>query len=288
MKIAILSDIHGNLPALEAVAAHVEHWRPDFTVVNGDVVNRGPRPGACWHFIQRQREEAGWRLVGGNHEHYVARWLDPAQPREGSLFEVYRSSYWTYQKLGPAAADLPALPGQQVLTGPGGDEIRLTHGSMRGNDDGIYPETRATDLAQQIAPAPAVFCTAHTHRPLVRTVNGTLVVNSGSAGTTFDGDVRASYAQLARCHGRWRAKIVRLLYDRARTAWDFTETGFLAEGGPLVRIYFEEWSQARPLINRWAGQYEAAVLAGELSLAASVDAYLAALGSAAVLSLNGR
>ena len=47
MKIAVLADIHGNLPALEAVAAHVEAWQPDRVIVAGDLVNRGPRPLEC-------------------------------------------------------------------------------------------------------------------------------------------------------------------------------------------------------------------------------------------------
>lgn len=274
MKVAVLSDIHGNLPALEAVAAHIEQWAPDITVVNGDVVNRGPRPRACWEFVQVQQEAAGWRLVRGNHEQFVAKWLDPERPRSGVLFEMYLASFWTYRLLGPLARLIPSLPAQEQLVGPAGGEVRITHGSMRGDRDGIYPETAAAELAQQIKPAPAVFCTAHTHRPLVRQLNGTLVINSGSAGTTFDGDVRASYAQLTWRQGRWHGRIVRLPYDRDQTARDFVESGFLEEGGALVRIFFEEWQQARPMVNQWAQRYEAGVVAGEIGLAASVDAFL--------------
>lgn len=279
MKVAILSDIHGNLPALEAVAAHIERWEPDLTVVNGDVVNRGPRPRACWEFVQDRCEATGWRVVSGNHEDYVAEWRDPDVPRQGAEFEVNRTSYWTYRQLGEWAPALAALAEEERLRGPAGTEIRITHGSMRGNTDGIYPETSDRELAQQIAPAPAVFCTAHTHRPLIRRLNGTLVVNSGSAGTTFDGDPRASYAQLTWRRLGWQARIVRLSYERARMAQDFVESGFMAEAGPLVRIFFEEWYRARPMINGWAQQYQAAVLAGEIELASSVATYLAEQGS---------
>lgn len=278
MKVAILSDIHGNLPALEVVAAHVERWGPDFVVVNGDVVNRGPRPRACWEFVQERRDTGGWLVVSGNHERYVVEWHNPDLARQGAEFEMNRTSYWTYQRLGAWAAPVAELPGEQKLAGPAGMELRITHGSMRGDTDGIYPETTAEELAQQIAPAPAVFCTAHTHRPLIRRLNGTLVVNSGSAGTAFDGDPRASYAQLTWRRAGWQARIVRLAYDRARMAQDFVESGFMAEAGPLVRIFFEEWYRARPMINRWAQQYQAAVLAGEIELASSVAAFLAEQG----------
>lgn len=288
MKIAVLSDIHGNLPALEVVAADIERWGADLTVVNGDVVNRGPLPQICWAFVQERREESGWRVVGGNHEQYVAEWQDPDVPRQGAAFEVNRSSYWTYRKLGAEASALVELPEQETVIDPGGGEVRITHGSMRGNTDGIYPETEAAELAEQIAPAPTVFCTGHTHRPLLRRLNGTLVVNSGSAGTTFDGDPRASYAQLVWERGSWQARIVRLPYDRAHAARDFVESGFMAEAGPVVRIFFEEWWQARPMIYRWTQQYQAAVLAGEIGLAAAVDAFLADENEATVAGDDGR
>ncbi|NJN55107.1 MAG: metallophosphoesterase, partial [Anaerolineae bacterium] len=52
MKIAVLSDIHGNLPALRAVAEHVAQWQPDAVVVDGDTVNRGPQSLLCWQTVQ--------------------------------------------------------------------------------------------------------------------------------------------------------------------------------------------------------------------------------------------
>ncbi len=68
VKIAVLSDIHGNLPALEAVTEHLAAWRPDRVVVNGDTVNRGPFSLATWQFVQAQ---LAWQLLKGIHEEYV-------------------------------------------------------------------------------------------------------------------------------------------------------------------------------------------------------------------------
>lgn len=278
MKIAILSDIHGNYPALEAVAEDIARWRPDMTVVNGDVVNRGPLSRRCWTFVRAQ----DWRLIGGNHEAYVALWDNPERPWEGRQFDMHRSSFWTYRQLNGAAAALADLPSSLSLHGPDRSEVRVTHGSMQGNRDGIYPETHDADLRQQIAPAPAVFCTAHTHRPFVRRVgraqrmSDALVVNSGSVGASFDGDPRACYVRLVWRSGRWRARLVRLRYDRVQTARDFWTSGFLDEGGPLVHIFYHEWRDARPMLNNWFSRYEAAVLQGQIDLEASVRTFLAA------------
>jgi 3',5'-cyclic AMP phosphodiesterase CpdA len=68
MKFAILSDIHGNLPALQAVAAHIEAWQPDHTIVNGDIVNLGPDSVECWQFIETKQRSANWQITQGNHE----------------------------------------------------------------------------------------------------------------------------------------------------------------------------------------------------------------------------
>lgn len=280
MKIAVISDIHGNLPALQTTLAHVDGWRPDRVIVNGDVINRGPRPRECWELLARREQAPGWRIVRGNHEEYVVAWRDNV-PRQNEAsgaadrrLKIFQSSFWTFQHMTGYVAAIANLPEQVSVLAGDGSVVRLTHGSMRGNTDGIYPQTADDELAEQIAPAPAVFCTAHTHRPLVRTLNGTIVVNSGAAGTTFDGDPRISYAQLEWGHDGWQVEIVRIPYDRRRTERDFETSGFLEGGGPLVEIFLQEWKLARPLVNRWAAAYEGAVLSGQMTLQASVDTFL--------------
>ena len=279
MKLAVISDIHGNLPALEATIDHIDRWQPDLVVVNGDVINRGPRSRQCWNLMHRRRQTHDWRIIGGNHEEYVGSWLEKETnadgPRAGGpRFEIGRSSYWTFRQLDDYISQILDLPEQIELQAPDGSVVRLTHGTMRGKRDGVYILTPDEQLVQQIAPAPDVFCTAHTHRPLVRRLNGRLVINSGSAGTAFDDDPRISYAQLVWRRGSWRAKLVRLAYDRGQAERDFDITGYRQGGGPLVDIFIQEWLLARPLVYRWAERYEEAVLAGDITLQASVDDFL--------------
>lgn len=278
MKIAVLADIHGNLPALQAVSAHIDAWRPDAIIMGGDLVNRGPRPAACLDFALQQKRQAGWRFVRGNHEDYV---IDQAQPdavRSGPEFEIARNGYWTCQRLNGRTAALEAMPFQVSIDGPDDKEVRVVHASMRGNRDGIFPETPDDELRRLIAPAPTVICAGHTHRPLVRTIDGTLVINVGSVGMPFDGDKRAAYAQLTWQNGLWHARIVRLDYDHKQMERDFFETGFIKDAGDLARIMLVEFRQARSHIHLWARQYEAAVLSGQVSVAHSVDKYLESLG----------
>ncbi len=161
------------------------------------------------------------------------------------------------------------LPDVFERAAPNGDLLRIVHASMRNNRDGIYPLTTDEEMARQIAPAPRVFVTGHTHRPLTRTLNGTLVVNIGSVGASFDEDRRAAYGRF-RWEGQWAADVVRLPYDYTQIERDYAESGFLEEGGPLAQIMLVELRKARGLIFRWASRYQEAVMAGQMSLEESV------------------
>jgi len=274
MKIAVLSDIHANLVAFRAVLADIDSWGPDEVIIAGDIVNRGPRPAECLALALERASRQGWRIVRGNHEEYVLLHARPDAPRSEIELEVHRGSYWTYCRLGGEVAVLEAMPFQQSLTGPDGREVRVVHASMRGNRDGIYPETLDSTLQQQIAPSPAVLCVGHTHRPLVRRLNDTLVVNAGSAGLPFDFDPRPSYARLTWEPSGWGAEIVRVSYDLEAAAADFFASGFIPEAGPLAELVLIELREARSQLFQWACEYQQRCLAGEMSMEASVREFM--------------
>jgi diadenosine tetraphosphatase ApaH/serine/threonine PP2A family protein phosphatase len=108
-------------------------------------------------------------------------------------------------------------------------------------------------------------------------VGETLVVNAGSAGLPFDGDRRASYAQLTWRDGEWTAEIPRLAYDYAAAERDFFESGFMEDGGALVRVVLTELRQARSLLFHWAVEYQERALVGEITMEDSVEEYLSRL-----------
>ncbi len=269
MKLAVLADVHANWPALQAVAADIERWQADRVVVAGDLINRGPRPVECADFVLAAARN--WPWVRGNHEEYVLGHVSTPEPR--TLQED--PSFWTYGRLNGQVATVAALPRQVSWRMPDGSDARVVHASMRSTRDGIFVETPDEVLREQIAPAPKLFVVGHTHKPLIRTLEGTLVVNAGSAGLPFDGDHRASYARLTWQHGAWDAKIVRLEYDRVQAERDFAETGFIAQAGPLARLMRAELQQARSTLYEWTCCYEAAVASGEMSLDESVKRVLA-------------
>jgi putative phosphoesterase len=276
MKFAVLADIHGNINALTTVAAHIEGWGAEVVVVAGDVINRGPLPRACLDFVHQKQNSDAWLVVRGNHEDYVLDQARPDAPRSGPHFEISRNAYWTYQKLDGQIDSLQAMPFQISIPGPDNSEIRVVHASMRSNRDGIYPESTDAELRLKIAPAPAVLCVGHTHRPLIRQVVDTLVVNVGAVGIPFDGDSRACYAQVTRNNHHWRAEIVRLEYDRVKTEQDYFTSGFISGAGPLASLMLVEFRQSRSHIHRLIHTYEEEILSGEITMAEAVTRYLAA------------
>lgn len=249
MKIAVLSDVHGYFAALEAVVDDIERWRPDVVVVNGDVVNRGPRPCDAWHFVNQRREADGWLVTRGNHEDYVTEWLKPDDVRQ----ENHVMSRWTFGQLGrETTAVLATLPKIETIHHPQGGEVRAVHASMKHTRYGIWHHSPDEEVRQQIDPAPAVFLTGHIHYPFVRQLDQTLIVNSGSAGTLCDqGDLRASYAQVVWHKGAWQAEIQRVPFDRERADRAHYETGFLAEVGPIAEVIYQEWKTGWPLTAAW-------------------------------------
>jgi putative phosphoesterase len=277
-KLAILSDIHGNLAGLQAVADHIDRWNPDAVVVAGDIVNRGPRSLECLHFVLTRAAESGWRIIRGNHEEYVLRVVREPGTRPGLEGTVRENVGWTARQLGDAVTAIDSLPAQISLRAPDGGEVRVVHASMRHNRDNILPDTPDELVREQVAPAPPLICVGHTHRPLIRTVDATLVVNAGSAGLPFDGDTRASYAQLTWQAG-WQAEIVRVGYDRDQAARGYDETGFMRDSGPIAALVYDEFRTARPRLSSWTARYKDAVLAGELTAAESVRDYLALLAA---------
>jgi len=275
MKIAALGDIHGNYQALITVIDHVETWQPDVVLVLGDIVNRGPRSKDCFDLIQEKSTRAGWQVIKGNHEGYVLNFLDPSFSREGADFALRQVIYWTYQSLTRNDLDsLSDLPEEIGIDSEREGLIQAAHASTAGDRIGIYPHTPDSKMKGLIPTEADLFLVGHTHQPLVRTFEGTLVVNTGSVGLPFDGDTRAAYAQISHQNGSWVADITRVAYDLESAAADYYHSGFIPEGGPLAELILAELQLAWPQLGKWFHKYETAVREGQVNLQKAVYEFL--------------
>ncbi len=275
MKLAVISDIHGNLPALEAVIGDLERWGPDQVITNGDVINRGPDSLGCLELIGQQL--AGSNIIKGNHEEFVLACAEKEFSPGIQRHELRRFAHWTINQLGAGLEMVRRWHEDLDLTDPDGGELHITHGTRLGKRDGIRHNTDPKTLPAKLGDPRQLFITAHTHQPLILDCEGTLVVNTGSVGASFDRDYRAAYGRFTFHAGRWKAEIVRVDYDRARTERDYVESGFLEQGGPFARVMLTELRQSRGHMAPWMRRYHQAVLDGEITVEQAVTEYLASL-----------
>ncbi len=225
-RCALLGDIHGNLPALDAVLEDVERRGVDAAYHLGDLVGYAPWPDEV---VARLAAE-GITGVAGNYdstvavgaEHCGCRAENPAQE------ELAHASYvWTLARVSAETkARLRALPFRIDLRPGGGHRsgptLRLVHGAPTLNTL-YWDESRSDDFARKMgaklgASAGDAVAFGHTHIPWKRTVEDVLYVNAGSVGRPKDGDPRASWAIATWDGARLEVEIVRAEYDVERAA----------------------------------------------------------------------
>lgn len=222
-RIAILADVHGNLPALEAAAADIARREIDLVINLGDHASGPLWPRETVAFLMRQP----WLQIAGNCDRLLARQPPSAHGA---------SERFAFERLAPAQRQwLATLP----ATAKRDDGIFAFHGTP--SDDCTYLlETvergrgrlaSRSEIAQRLgdAAAPVMLC-GHSHVPRIVRANGVLIVNPGSVGLpAYDSDQPeahvmesgspdARYAVLERSDIGWRAELVAVPYDHAAAA----------------------------------------------------------------------
>ncbi len=223
MRYALISDVHANLPALEAVLRDIDGRGAAIAATYhlGDLVGYAPWPDETVALI-REHAIPG---VNGNYDSTVAlgykhcgcKYEDPHQEalsHESFAWTLGHTSTATKKYLAtlPFRIDLRPLGGH--LAGP---SVTLVHGTPTLNT--VYwtedrPDTFCTKMAQLVgARAGDVIAFGHTHKPWHRVVDGVHFVNTGSVGRPKDGDWRAGYVLLDVSGESVRVEVVRVEYD---------------------------------------------------------------------------
>ena len=203
-SVAVLADVHGVLPILDAVLAQPEVQAADRIVVCGDHA-AGPQPVEV---LDRLTELDNVVLVRGNADREL---VALAAGNESPVGEPYEVDLWAAAQLSPAYVELLAsLPHPVVLDVAGFGPVMFCHGTPRADDEVVLVDTRLERWAEAFADLPdevrTVVC-GHTHMPFVRLVDRRLVVNPGSIGMPYgrsgahwallhDGDVSLRRAQI--------------------------------------------------------------------------------------------
>ncbi len=197
-RIAVLSDVHGNVLALEAVRKALKREKPDVTLIAGDLVMNGPEPGATVDAI-REMERDGAIVVQGNTDIAVAdadyAAAFPWMLESGVSDAVRAAAEWAHDALDDEQlAWLRRLPAERRVR-IGDDLVLLTHASPGSQTQGFDKDLDPSAVYERLARTDArLICCGHTHLPAVHEFGWKVIVNDGSAGYVFDGDPTASWA----------------------------------------------------------------------------------------------
>ena len=191
MRVAALYDIHGNLPALEAVLAELEHVRPDLVLVGGDVV-LGPFPRETLEALDRLGDRV--TFIRGNTDRVL---VEPTPDATGPPPWPERQAWVRERLTDDQLARFVGLSDTSVVGVDGLGDVLFCHGSPRSDEEILTratPPERLSDILTGVEQR-VVVC-GHTHVQFDRTVGAVRVVNAGSVGMPYEDQPSAYWALL--------------------------------------------------------------------------------------------
>jgi predicted phosphodiesterase len=219
-RVAIFSDIHGNVRGLDACLDDLQQQGGADTIVGaGDYCMDGPRPRR----VLKRLRSLGAHCLRGNTDRYIS---DPLSfPADGESAED-AALRWQRTELGEAwLAWLAELP-FALRFGEGRDGLLVVHANPKTDDEHIWPDADDAFLERVThGVAERTIAFGHLHLPYVRMWRDKLLVNVASAGLPKDGDGRAGYALLTERAGGWEVKHRRVDFDIAAVARDIERSG---------------------------------------------------------------
>jgi putative phosphoesterase len=234
VQLAVLSDIHGNLPALEAVLQDLQRWDIRGIIVAGDFTG-GPQPNET---IRRLRS-LDTRMIRGNSDDNLLRYGNGLAPQAWHSSRQFALLRWAHRHVDRDAFEfLQSLPEQRVIHMPGTGAIRVVHGSPRNPSGSIFPDREPTTLDLALAQVDEpVFVCGHTHIPWKVERDGRLALNPGAVCGPLNGEVGAQYALLTWQDNHWQVDLRAVDYDLEQIRVAFLKSGLLDEGGALARSF---------------------------------------------------
>jgi putative phosphoesterase len=224
-RVAVITDVHANLPALKAALARIDELGIERTYCGGDLVGYGPHPNEVCALIA----ERAIPTIYGNYDHAIARDHDDcgcAYVTQEDRELGQRSVEWTLAHTDRASKDFMRELPFDLRFQVGAATAHLVHGSPRKVNEYLF-EDKPASLYERLAAAESadVLAFGHTHKPWVRELGGVLFVNCGSVGKPKDGDPRGAFAVLEDRGGRVEVTIERIPYDAEAVAAEVRSAG---------------------------------------------------------------
>ncbi|MGI8968351.1 MAG: metallophosphoesterase family protein [Chloroflexota bacterium] len=209
MRVILMSDVHGNLPALQTVAEHLPPH--DRVIVAGDLCLEGPEPAQTLDLLR----ELGWELLLGNTDQDLVSPPPDTKPKKREVVE------WTREQLGQERLSfLSSLPFARQVHDEGRERVLVVHANPRDLEHQLYPTMREEELVPYLADVTAeMLAFGHLHIPYLRPIHGVLLADVSSVGHPKDLDRRAGYTVASWENDTRSVHQVRVPYDIDRTVY---------------------------------------------------------------------
>jgi predicted phosphodiesterase len=218
MRVAIVSDIHGNAHALRRCLDDLaSRGGADAIVAAGDLCVDGPKPRRVLELLER----AGAQALRGNTDRMVG-----VEAAELFHAEDARAVLWTRAQIGEEWTRwLGALP-PTIALGDDADGLLICHANPKNDDEHVWPDAPDEQLERLFEGVPQqTIAFGHLHLAYVRVWRGRTLVNVASAGLPKDGDPHAHYALLTQRPGGWEVQSRRVRFDVGKVARQLEESG---------------------------------------------------------------
>ena len=240
-RLAVLADIHGNLPALQAVIDDMAQFAIDQVVVAGDSINWGPFSRQVMEILRQRR----WPVIRGNNELYLLDYETERAPAHWSRFTM---PPFLHDQLGDGWANaIAALPDTLQLRFRDAPSIRVFHGIPGDPWTAIVPQSSAAQVRRWLRNiAESTVICAHSHIALERQVGAWRIFNPGSVGLPLDGEHSASYMILEGSEQGWQlAAHRRIPIDISSLLAEYERLNFVERCGVTAELVIEEFRSAR-------------------------------------------
>lgn len=241
MRLGVLSDIHGNLVALDACLADLAgQGGADLIVAAGDHCLDGPKPKK----VLQRLEEVAAQCVRGNTDRYLS------ETGVESFEEIEDAQIaWTQREIGERwLTYLRELP-FALRIGEDENQLLIVHANPRSDDEHMWPDADDAALERLIGEErAAAIAFGHLHLPYVRMWRGKLLVNVASAGLPKDGDPRACYAIFTERGGGWEVKHRRVPFDVKKVATQLADCGIPGSADLVATLRRHRYKQLRSTI----------------------------------------
>lgn len=223
MRLAFLSDIHGNAHALDAVLADIKERNVGKVYVLGDICYRGPEPQRSLDLVRSLNTE----VIKGNADVWVIRGVNQGEVPEQVLEMMNKERDWICSRLNDESIQyLHNLPTELKLK-VDGVNIHAYHATPNSLFEVVLPHERDEILTTKMMVEKAdIYVYGHIHRPFIRYPNGKCIMNIGSVGLPFDGSTKASYGLVDLNEGSFQTSIVRVGYDVNQTIEQFRKLNY--------------------------------------------------------------